>query len=156
MRLNTLAFTVGLAVMSASAYSAVTLDGRSLTQEQAWAAANGEEVVIAPEAMKHLTDSYNLVMTAARQGVEIYGLTVGVGLNKDHHLFDAKGELTDVAKKASIDFNRNILRSHSVGYATGARSEDRAPVNGDPPQHAFDWPRRRAASRCRALPYFPQ
>ena len=116
MRLNTLAFTVGLAVMSASAYSAVTLDGRSLTQEQAWAAANGEEVVIAPEAMKHLTDSYNLVMTAARQGVEIYGLTVGVGLNKDHHLFDAKGELTDVAKKASIDFNRNILRSHSVGY----------------------------------------
>lgn len=87
MRLNTLAFTVGLAVMSASAYSAVTLDGRSLTQEQAWAAANGEEVVIAPEAMKHLTDSYNLVMTAARQGVEIYGLTVGVGLNKDHHLF---------------------------------------------------------------------
>jgi|GEM_PF-2707232 len=70
MRLNTLAFTVGLAVMSASAYSAVTLDGRSLTQEQAWAAANGEEVVIAPEAMKHLTDSYNLVMTAARQGVE--------------------------------------------------------------------------------------
>ena len=116
MRLNTLAFTVGLAVMSASAYSAVTLDGRSLTQEQAWAAANGEEVVIAPEAMKHLTDSYNLVMTAARQGVEISGLTVGVGLNKDHHLFDAKGELTDVAKKASIDFNRNILRSHSVGY----------------------------------------
>lgn len=90
MRLNTLAFTVGLAVMSASAYSAVTLDGRSLTQEQAWAAANGEEVVIAPEAMKHLTDSYNLVMTAARQGVEIYGLTVGVGLNKDHHLFDAR------------------------------------------------------------------
>lgn len=71
MRLNTLAFTVGLAVMSASAYSAVTLDGRSLTQEQAWAAANGEEVVIAPEAMKHLTDSYNLVMTAARQGVDV-------------------------------------------------------------------------------------
>lgn len=102
--------------MSASALSAVTLDGRTLTQEQAWAAANGEEVVIAPEAMKHLTDSYNLVMTAARQGVEIYGLTVGVGLNKDHHLFDATGELTDVARQASIDFNRNILRSHSVGY----------------------------------------
>ena len=66
--------------------------------------------------MKHLTDSYNLVMTAARQGVEIYGLTVGVGLNKDHHLFDTKGELTEVAKNASIGFNRDILRSHSVGY----------------------------------------
>ena len=41
---------------------------------------------------------------------------MGVGLNKDHKLFDATGELTDVARQASIDFNRNILRSHSVGY----------------------------------------
>lgn len=113
MRIKPAALSVALALMSASAFAAVTLDGRTLTQEQAWAAANGEEVAIAPEAMKHLTDSYNLVMTAARQGAEIYGLTVGVGLNKDHHLFDAKGELTDVARQASIDFNRNILRSHS-------------------------------------------
>lgn len=116
MRIKPAALSVALAFMSASAFAAVTLDGRTLTQEQAWAAANGEEVAIAPEAMKHLTDSYNLVMTAARQGAEIYGLTVGVGLNKDHHLFDAKGELTDVARQASIDFNRNILRSHSVGF----------------------------------------
>lgn len=116
MQVKKIALSVGLALMSASALSAVTLDGKTLTQDQAWRAAKGEEVVIAPAAMKHLTDSYNLVMTAARQGVEIYGLTVGVGLNKDHHLFDAKGELTDVARNASIDFNRNILRSHSVGY----------------------------------------
>ena len=39
-----------------------------------------------------------------------------VGLNKDHHLFDAKGELTEEAKQASTEFNRNILRSHSVGF----------------------------------------
>lgn len=116
MRIKTAALSVALALMSASAFATVTLDGRTLTQEQAWAAANGEKVAVAPEAMKHLTDSYNLVMTAARQGAEIYGLTVGVGLNKDHHLFDANGELTDVARQASIDFNRNILRSHSVGY----------------------------------------
>lgn len=116
MKLSKIALSLGLAFMTTAAFSAVTLDGRTLTQEQAWAAANGEEVQIAPEAMKHLTDSHNLVMTAARQGVEIYGLTVGVGLNKDHKLFDATGELTDVARQASIDFNRNILRSHSVGY----------------------------------------
>lgn len=36
--------------------------------------------------MKYLMDSYNLVMTAARV-VEIYGLTMVVSLNKDHHLF---------------------------------------------------------------------
>ncbi|MDY4163535.1 MAG: hypothetical protein SOX97_08150 [Sutterella sp.] len=87
MRIKPAALSVALALMSASAFAAVTLDGRTLTQEQAWA--------------------------AARQGAEIYGLTVGVGLNKEHHLFDAKGELTDVARQASIDFNRNILRSHS-------------------------------------------
>ena len=73
-------------------------------------------MVIAPEALKQVTDSNRLVMTAARQGVEIYGLTVGVGLNKDHKLFEASGEMTETARQASIDFNRNILRSHSVGY----------------------------------------
>lgn len=116
MKPTRIALTLGLALMANSAFSTVVLDGHNLTQEQAWSAANGEDVRIAPEAMKHLTDSHNLVMTAARQGVEIYGLTVGVGLNKDHKLFDTTGELTDVARQASIEFNKNILRSHSVGY----------------------------------------
>lgn len=62
-------------------------------------------------------------MAAARAGVEIYGLTVGVGLNKDHHLFDAKGDLTPEVRKASIEFNRNILRSHSVGYGPALSKE---------------------------------
>ena len=49
-------------------------------------AAQGEPIAIAPTAMKYLKDSYNLVMAAAR-AVEIYGLTVDMSLNKDHHLF---------------------------------------------------------------------
>ena len=49
-------------------------------------ASQGEPIAIAPTAMKYLMDSYNLVMTAAR-AVEIYGLTVDMSLNKDHHLF---------------------------------------------------------------------
>ena len=53
-------------------------------------AAQGEPIAIAPTAMKYLKDSYNLVMTAAR-AVEIYGLTVDMSLNKDHHLFFMKG-----------------------------------------------------------------
>lgn len=105
---------MSLAALSANA--TVTLTGKTLTQEEAWRVAEGEEVAIAPEAMKQVTDSNRLVMTAARQGVEIYGLTVGVGLNKDHKLFEASGEMTETARQASIDFNRNILRSHSVGY----------------------------------------
>ena len=62
MRLNALAVTAGFAVMFASAYPAV----------------NGEAVIITPDG----TDSCTL---AARQGVEIYGLTAGFSLNKDHH-----------------------------------------------------------------------
>ena len=49
-------------------------------------AAQGEPIAIAPTAMKYLMDSYNLVMTAAG-AVEIYGLTVDMSLNKNHHLF---------------------------------------------------------------------
>lgn len=116
MQLRKLALSLGLVFMSSASLAAVTLTGSSLTQDQAWSVANGEEVKIDPKAMKHLTDSFNLVNEAARQGAEIYGLTVGVGLNKDHHLFDAKGELTEEAKQASTEFNRNILRSHSVGF----------------------------------------
>lgn len=103
-------------LLSGAASATVTLTGHDLTQDQAWQVANGEAVEIAPTALKHMTDSHALVMAAARSGVEIYGLTVGVGLNKDHHLFDATGAMTDVARKASEDFNYNILRSHSVGF----------------------------------------
>lgn len=116
MTIKKFLLTFGVAIMSVPAYAVITLDGKNLTQDEAWRAAEGEQVEIAPAALAHLTDSYNLVMEAAKQGVEIYGLTVGVGLNKDQHLFNAKGELTEEAKRASIDFNRNILRSHSVGF----------------------------------------
>lgn len=68
MKLSKIALSLGLAFMTTAALSAVTLDGRTLTQEEAWAAANGEEVRIAPEAMKHLADSHSLVMTAALPG----------------------------------------------------------------------------------------
>ncbi len=118
MKLKTIASMTAMALFtfSGAASAAVTLTGASLTQDEAWRVAQGEPVEISAEALQWTADSNRLVMTAARQGAEIYGLTVGVGLNKDHHLFDARGELTDTARQASIDFNRNILRSHSVAF----------------------------------------
>ena len=116
MQLKPIVIGLAMSLAALSANATVTLTGKTLTQDEAWRVAEGEEVVIAPEALKQVTDSNRLVMTAARQGVEIYGLTVGVGLNKDHKLFEASGEMTETARQASIDFNRNILRSHSVGY----------------------------------------
>lgn len=125
MRITPIAASVAtsLLLLSGAANATVTLTGADLTQDQAWRIAQGEEVAISKKAMKQVTDSNRLVMAAARVGVEIYGLTVGVGLNKDHHLFDAKGDLTPEVRKASIEFNRNILRSHSVGYGPALSKE---------------------------------
>ena len=125
MRITPIAASVAtsLLLLSGAANATVSLTGADLTQDQAWRIAQGEEVAISKKAMKQVTDSNRLVMAAARAGVEIYGLTVGVGLNKDHHLFDAKGDLTPEVRKASIEFNRNILRSHSVGYGPALSKE---------------------------------
>lgn len=125
MRITPIAASVAtsLLLLSGAANATVTLTGADLTQDQAWRIAQGEEVAISKKAMKQVTDSNRLVMAAARAGVEIYGLTVGVGLNKDHHLFDAKGDLSPEVRKASIEFNRNILRSHSVGYGPALSKE---------------------------------
>lgn len=125
MRITPIAASVAtsLLLLSGAVNATVTLTGADLTQDQAWRIAQGEEVAISKKAMKQVTDSNRLVMAAARAGVEIYGLTVGVGLNKDHHLFDAKGDLTPEVRKASIEFNRNILRSHSVGYGPALSKE---------------------------------
>lgn len=125
MRITPIAASMAtsLLLLSGAANATVTLTGADLTQDQAWRIAQGEEVAISKKAMKQVTDSNRLVMVAARAGVEIYGLTVGVGLNKDHHLFDAKGDLTPEVRKASIEFNRNILRSHSVGYGPALSKE---------------------------------
>lgn len=71
-------------------------------------------VSIAPEAMNRVQKSYDLVLDAAKNGREIYGLTVGVGLNKDHKVLSANGELSDEVKAASRRFNYSTLRSHSV------------------------------------------
>ena len=125
MRISPIAASVAtsLLLLSGAANATVTLTGADLTQDQAWRIAQGEEVAISKKAMQQVTDSNRLVMAAARAGIEIYGLTVGVGLNKDHHLFDAKGDLTPEVRKASIEFNRNILRSHSVGYGPALSKE---------------------------------
>ena len=94
----------------------VTLDGHSLTLEDAWAIAEGKaDVAIAPEASKLLIDSHKLVMASAAKGQAVYGLTVGVGLNKDQKLFTADGKLSPEVIAASKAFNYNALRSHSAG-----------------------------------------
>ena len=94
----------------------ITLNGTSLSIEDAGKIAAGEaDVTIAPEAVKLLEDSHKLVMAA--QGLAVYGLTVGVGLNKDQKLFTADGKLSPEVLKTSRAFNYNALRSHSASVS---------------------------------------
>lgn len=108
---------IALLLMSAGIANAgvVTLNGSNLTQDEAWAIAEGKDTVaIAPEAMDRLKKAHELVLLAAKGGTPVYGLTVGVGLNKDKPLFKANGELSEEVIEASKAFNHNALRSHSA------------------------------------------
>jgi|GEM_PF-2213970 len=89
------ALCAALAAAGAAGAATITLDGTSLSIEDAWKIAAGEaDVAIAPEAVKLLEDSHKLVMASAAKGQAVYGLTVGVGLNKDQKLFTADGKLS--------------------------------------------------------------
>ena len=103
-----------IAIFTAMNANAGELNGKNLTQQDAGAIAEGAPVTIAPEAMNRVQKSYDLVLDAAKNGREIYGLTVGVGLNKDHKVLSANGELSDEVKAASRRFNYSTLRSHSI------------------------------------------
>ena len=114
-------FVVSIVMLIASisiahAKPTVVLDGSHLSLEQARSVAQGEaDVKIAPAALEKLKKSYTLVLEAAKGGTPVYGLTVGVGLNKDHALFDSKGELSPAVLKASKAFNQAMILSHSAG-----------------------------------------
>lgn len=115
--LSVCALSIGV-IFSGSvlASDAVVLNGKNLTLEDAWAvAAQGKTVKIDAAAMEKMKRSNELLMLAAEQGVPVYGLTVGVGLNKDKSLFDAHGKLSPEVLEASRAFNRNALRAHGAG-----------------------------------------
>ncbi|MGH8781638.1 HAL/PAL/TAL family ammonia-lyase [Paraburkholderia sp.] len=95
-------------------HAAVTLDGKSATPEMIASIATGDEVVIAPAGARRVAKGYDLLLDAATQGQRIYGLTVGVGMNKDRQMVDAQGKLTPEVIEASMRFNAALLHAHSA------------------------------------------
>ncbi|HVK55257.1 MAG TPA: aromatic amino acid ammonia-lyase, partial [Burkholderiales bacterium] len=97
----------------------IELRGDGLTLEQVGKVAqNGVKVVISPEGMARVKKGFDVVMEAARQNKEVYGLTVGVGWNKDQSVFGSdKGELilSEELLEVSREFNMNELRAHAAG-----------------------------------------
>ncbi|ADO75486.1 HAL/PAL/TAL family ammonia-lyase [Stigmatella aurantiaca] len=98
---------------AAPAQADVTLDGKSATPEAIAAIAQGQPVKIAPEAFKRIEQAHRVLLQAAAEGQTIYGLTVGVGLNKDRAMVDAQGKLTEEVIEASRRFQVGLIRAHS-------------------------------------------
>jgi hypothetical protein len=62
----------------------VLLDGSSLLVDDVFrVAVENYQVTIAPSAMDLMKKSHELLLAAGEQGIPIYGLNRGVGLNKD-------------------------------------------------------------------------
>ncbi|WP_159236462.1 HAL/PAL/TAL family ammonia-lyase [Raoultella terrigena] len=95
--------------------SAVTLDGLSITPAIIASVADGEAVAISPAATARVEKAHQVLIEAAQNGQKIYGLTVGVGLNKDRPMVDVHGKLTDEVIAASKKFNVGLLHAHSGG-----------------------------------------
>ncbi|MEK2605707.1 HAL/PAL/TAL family ammonia-lyase [Burkholderia arboris] len=105
---------VALALFAAvPAFADVTLDGRSATPESIARIADGEAVSIAPSARQRVVAAHDVLLKAAAAGQQIYGLTVGVGLNKDREMVDAHGKLSQEVIDASTRFNIGLIHAHS-------------------------------------------
>ncbi|MFK3707385.1 histidine ammonia-lyase [Klebsiella sp. NPDC088457] len=95
--------------------STVTLDGHTITPAIIASVADGETVAISPAATDRVKKAHQVLIAAAQNGQKIYGLTVGVGLNKDRPMVDVHGKLTDEVIAASKKFNIGLLHAHSGG-----------------------------------------
>ena len=86
---------LSIAAMLALSLSAsdITLDGKGVTPQEIARIANGAKVKIDDAAMQKVKKAHEILLSAAKDGQKIYGLTVGVGLNKDRSFVDAKGNL---------------------------------------------------------------
>ncbi|AMM18573.1 sugar transporter (plasmid) [Burkholderia sp. PAMC 28687] len=108
-------FSAILLLQALTCHAAVTLEGKSATPGMISTIAMGEQVVVAPAAMRQVAKGHDLLLEAAVEGQRIYGLTVGVGMNKDRQMVDAQGKLTTDVIEASTRFNAALLHAHSGG-----------------------------------------
>ena len=82
-------------------------------------ARDNAEVRVDPAARTRVERSHRLLLLAAKQGLPIYGLNRGVGIDRDKVVFRA-GELDPEVRQASEGFNRSLLYAHSAGIGPEA------------------------------------
>jgi len=106
-----LAVRAGYTATSGQADS--VLDGHSLTIAQVISVARGAPIIIPAAVMDRVDHSFQLLVEAAKEDKPIYGLTRGVGENKDKTIFQG-GKLDEHARHLSEGFNANLLRVQSA------------------------------------------
>ena len=98
----------------------VPLDGHRLTRDDVVAVArDSASVSVRETVMARVQRSYDLLLQAAREDKPIYGLTRGVGENKDKTIFKG-GEIDSEARKLSEQFNANLLRVQATAFGKPA------------------------------------
>lgn len=105
---------IAVCTLSLSA-STITLNGENISSKDIVEISNGAKVEISNKAYKKVKQAHEVLLNAAKGGQKIYGLTVGVGLNKDKKFVDAKGNLDAEVIKASTDFNIGLIHAHCGG-----------------------------------------
>ena len=104
-----------VAALALSLNASITLDGENLTSKDIAYISNGAKVDISKKAMQKVKKAHEILLSAAKDGQKIYGLTVGVGLNKDRSFVDAKGNLDAEVIEASTKFNIGLIHAHCGG-----------------------------------------
>lgn len=93
----------------ATASTEVMLDGNSMTPDVLLLIARGSRVRIASGVSELITRAHAALLNWAARGQKIYGLTVGVGQNKDRAMVAAMGQLTPEIIAASKSFNIDLI-----------------------------------------------
>ena len=128
---TTLVFVIGLLLSTFTTYAAISqpsrkivLDGQHLSiRDVIDVARHHKSVVIADQSLSTVTRSHQLLLSAAQNDMAIYGLTRGVGLNKDKKIFDGKQKLSPELIKLSEAYNRRSIYAHSAGVGESTNIE---------------------------------
>lgn len=124
---------IALGLVTPATAKTIVLDGQNLTPAHVAAIANDlAQIQVLPAAAKRNADAYLLLLTAAKEGQEIYGLTTGVGENKDQSEagFDDGVNACTIPGtpvkvgcgflKVSTAFNRDLIYTQSAGVSPDA------------------------------------
>jgi histidine ammonia-lyase len=117
-----------LSLMSLSVYSqappSIDLDGHHLSISEVIAISRDHRAItLSPDSLDIVAKSHKLLLRAAEHDLAIYGLTRGVGLNKDKKIFQGTQKLSPALIKLSQDYNIRAIRAHSAGIGEESSNE---------------------------------